>query len=135
MAEQKRNPFPRSGRSPRERGRRVESFEELTRPVPVERHPATQQHDPNRYVGIVLRVNVEKAFSFLRDGENREYFAHKSVYSPPELFDEASRAEGRMVVSFYRSETTKGWRAAGVRAATVEEAGTIEHAGDNRGNR
>lgn len=104
-----------------------------------EQHPATQHHDPTRYVGTVVRVKVAEGFSFIRDGANIEYFAHKSVYTPPELFERAADGTERgavpLVVSFYRTETTKGWRAAGVRAADEAEAATIEPSDDSRGNR
>jgi hypothetical protein len=102
---------------------------------PRESHPATQHHDPKRYVGTVVRIIEDKGFSFIKDGENREYFAHKSVYSPPELWDDAIAASGTLAVSFYRTETTKGWRAAGVRLADATERESIEASDENRGNR
>lgn len=101
----------------------------------TERHPATQHHDPKRYVGTVVRIIEDKGFSFIKDGENREYFAHKSVYSPPELWEDAIAAQGTLAVSFYRSETTKGWRAAGVRAADATQRGAVEESDETRGNR
>lgn len=97
---------------------------------------AREQQSSGRRVGVVVRVNEAGAFSFIRGVDGVEYFAHKSVYQPPMLYDEVVRAVlGTVTVTFLASESTKGWRAASVRVATAIEQEQVGDTLENRGNR
>jgi cold shock CspA family protein len=87
-----------------------------------------------RVIGVVTRIDEtrERGFCFLKDGENNEYFLHRSSCLPNTVFDDLQQGDP---VSFSISSTPKGFKAFDLKRATAAEETAIEQMDEFRGNR
>lgn len=87
-----------------------------------------------RVIGTITRIDTtrQRGFAFIKDGENNEYFLHRTSCFPNTLFDELREADP---VSFRVSDGPKGHKAYDLQRATPAETATIVSQEEFRGNR
>jgi len=102
--------------------------------------PRTHDSAAPRGLGAISSVNSRlKGFIFATDAQSQEYFIHRSMCRPQQLFEEVRDGD---VVSFSISTAPKGLRGHDVRRASTEEiaiyraalAGHVTDIEENRGN-
>lgn len=86
---------------------------------------------PTRILGVVTRIVKDRAFLFVRTGDDTEIFVHRSGCNPPSRFDDA---EVGQAVSLQTMQTDRGLRGFDIKPATEEEQGLVDQMEENRGN-
>ena len=95
--------------------------------------PRSDVHIAGWQLGVVARVSSrERGFLFLRDEQGQEYFAHRSGWLAPELFDVIAQGTA---VRFRAVRKPKGLQAHTVGEASAEDAERVRTWADDVGNR
>lgn len=87
-----------------------------------------------RMLGVIARMDGTRAkgYGFIKDGDNNEYFLHRTACLPNTLFDDLQEGDP---VSFKVSTTPKGQKAHDLQRATLDERAVVSVQEEDRGNR